>query len=186
MRKEERSGRRQDLRKRALHLQRVRVEAHGGRVIPVHVPDLDRQVRGFRLVQQLFELGQRFAARFVQMDVLSGPDAAQRGRNANPFLGFNRHGLQTGNGQQFFRRHHFQTLERTAVQGFLAQVRVVLHKSDNLEEIRQFAQRPDLIGVLVPGADLSDLARLPCAANHHMKPAIGRGRSAAGGRLCGV
>ena len=67
-----------------------------GRVIPVHVPDLDRQIPGFRLVQQLFELGQRFAARFVQMDVLSGSDTAQRGRNANPLLGFNRHGLQAG------------------------------------------------------------------------------------------
>ena len=113
-------------------------ELHG-RVIPVHVPNLDSQVSGFRLVQQLFELRQRFAARFVQMDVLSGPDASQGGRDTNAFFGFDGHGLKTGNGQQFVRGHHFQSLETTALLGFLAPFRVVLHKADNLEEISQFA-----------------------------------------------
>ena len=71
-----------------------------------NMANLDSQLFGFRLVQQLFELRQRFAARFVQMDVLPGPDAAQGGRNANALFGFHRHGLKTGNGQQLVCGHH--------------------------------------------------------------------------------
>ena len=55
--------------------------------------------------KQLLERRQRFAAWFVQMDVLSGPDAAQGGRNANALFGFHRHGLKTGNGQQLVCGH---------------------------------------------------------------------------------
>ena len=72
-------------------------------------------------------------------------------------LGFHRHGLKTGNGQQLVRGHPVQPLVAVALQGFLAQCRIVLRDADDLEKIRQFAQRPDFVGVLVAGADLPDL-----------------------------
>lgn len=140
-------------------------ELHG-RVVPIHVAHLDRQAPGFRLVQQLPELRQRLATRLVQMNVLPRPDAVQRGRDGRVLLRLHRHGLKTGHRQQLARGHPSQPPVAVALQRFRALRGIILRDTDHLEKIRQSAQRPDFVGVLIARADLSDFDRLPLGAKH--------------------